>query len=376
MKDKLQNREKYTSLKSKIFLRGMGIVAVAFVIILIGYKWLWQGNGGDWVVYFLQSVFQMDWQTASSIYQRLFRDNVILIWIGATLIVFMILFRFFLSGLTNYFNEVSRGIDLLLCDNEEEIILPPEMAAIETKLNTMRRRLERRELEARMAEQRKNDLVVYLAHDIRTPLTSVIGYLSLLDELPDMPTEQRARYVHITLDKAKRLDLLINEFFEITRYNLQEITLEKETIDLYYMLVQMVDEFYPILDAHGNSAKLAADENLTVFADPVKLARVFNNILKNAIAYSYKGSEIEISAKSTEKEVVIYFCNKGKTIPEKKLESIFEKFYRLDDSRTTNTGGAGLGLAIAKEIVTLHGGTITAQSKDELTTFCVKLPIL
>ncbi len=375
MKSKTQNREKYTSLKSKIFLQGMGIMAVAFVVILIGYKWLWQGSGGDWVVYFLQNALHMDWEIANNIYGRLFRNNESLIWIGATLIVFMILFRFFLSGLTRYFDEVSRGIDLLLSDNEEEIILPPEMSAIETKLNTMRRTLERRELEARMAEQRKNDLVVYLAHDIRTPLTSVIGYLSLLDELPDMPMEQRARYVHITLDKAKRLDLLINEFFEITRYNLQEITLEKETIDLYYMLVQIVDEFYPILETHGNTAKLVADENLTIFADPVKLARVFNNILKNAIAYSYQGSEIVISAESTEKEVLIYIRNRGKTIPEKKLESIFEKFYRLDDSRTSNTGGAGLGLAIAKEIVTLHGGTITAQSKDELTTFCVSLPV-
>ncbi|MDC7291335.1 HAMP domain-containing histidine kinase [Blautia schinkii] len=375
LKSKTQNREKYTSLKSKIFLQGMGIMAVAFVVILIGYKWLWQGSGGDWVVYFLQNALHMDWEIANNIYGRLFRNNESLIWIGATLIVFMILFRFFLSGLTRYFDEVSRGIDLLLSDNEEEIILPPEMSAIETKLNTMRRTLERRELEARMAEQRKNDLVVYLAHDIRTPLTSVIGYLSLLDELPDMPMEQRARYVHITLDKAKRLDLLINEFFEITRYNLQEITLEKETIDLYYMLVQIVDEFYPILETHGNTAKLVADENLTIFADPVKLARVFNNILKNAIAYSYQGSEIVISAESTEKEVLIYIRNRGKTIPEKKLESIFEKFYRLDDSRTSNTGGAGLGLAIAKEIVTLHGGTITAQSKDELTTFCVSLPV-
>lgn len=374
LKSKAQNRQKYTSLKSKIFLQGMGIMAVAFMVILIGYKWLWQGNGGDWVVSFLQRVFRMDWLAANSVYDRLFRNNASVIWIGTTLIVFMVLFRFFLSGLTRYFDEVSRGIDLLLSDNEEEIMLPPEMSAIETKLNTMRRTLERRELEARMAEQRKNDLVVYLAHDIRTPLTSVIGYLSLLDELPDMPMEQRARYVHITLDKAKRLDLLINEFFEITRYNLQEIALEKETIDLYYMLVQMVDEFYPTLETNGNTAKLAADENLTVFADPVKLARVFNNILKNAIAYSYKGSEIVISAESTEKEVLIYIRNRGKTIPEKKLESIFEKFYRLDDSRTSNTGGAGLGLAIAKEIVTLHGGTITAQSKDELTTFCVRLP--
>lgn len=222
---------------------------------------------------------------------------------------------------------------------------------------------------------RKNDLITYLAHDLKTPLTSVIGYLSLLDEVPDMPQAQKEKYIHITLDKANRLEKLINEFFEITRYNLQQIILEKEMVDLYYMLIQMSDEFYPILASHGNTITLHAQEDLTVYADPTKLARVFNNILKNAIAYSYPNTDIQITAVKTEEEIRISVCNHGKTIPQQRLESIFEKFFRLDDARTTNTGGAGLGLAIAKEIVTLHGGTISANSEHELTTFCVTLPI-
>lgn len=189
-----------------------------------------------------------------------------------------------------------------------------------------------------------------------------------------MPVEQKAKYVNIALDKAQRLEKLINEFFEITRYNLQQIELEEETIDLYYMLVQMTDEFYPLLNAHGNTTKLRVDENMTIYGDSIKLARVFNNILKNAIAYSYRDTAIEIWTESTEDKILIYFRNEGKTIPTQKLNSIFEKFFRLDEARTTNTGGAGLGLAIAKEIITLHGGTITAKSEKELTTFCVSLP--
>ena len=177
------------------------------------------------------------------------------------------------------------------------------------------------------------------------------------------------------MDKANRLEKLINEFFEITRYNLQQIILEKEMVDLYYMLIQMSDEFYPILASHGNTITLHAQEDLTVYADPTKLATVFNNILKNAIAYSYPNTDIQITAVKTEEEIRISVCNHGKTIPQQRLESIFEKFFRLDDARTTNTGGAGLGLAIAKEIVTLHGGTISANSEHELTTFCVTLPI-
>lgn len=245
---------------------------------------------------------------------------------------------------------------------------------MENRLNTIKNKLEKQKKAAQEAEQRKNDLVVYLAHDIRTPLTSVIGYLSLLDEAPDMPMEQRAKYTHITLDKAYRLDKLINEFFEITRYNLQQIKLEKETIDLYYMLMQMTDEFYPILSKKGNTIVLHANENLTVYGDPVKLARVFNNILKNAAAYSYPNTEIVISAQETDGYVKIVFQNQGDTITPDKLAVLFEKFYRLDEARTSDTGGSGLGLSIAKEIVTLHGGTIAAQSTDNTVSFTVSLP--
>lgn len=190
-----------------------------------------------------------------------------------------------------------------------------------------------------------------------------------------MPAEQKAKYVHITLEKANRLESLINEFFEITRYNIQQIVLEKEQIDLYYMLLQMIEEFYPLLSQKGNQALLHGDEDVTVYGDPVKLARVFNNILKNAVAYSYENTKIHIYVEQEQKDsVIIKFQNQGKTIPKEKLSSIFEKFYRMDESRTSNTGGAGLGLAIAKEIVTLHGGEISAESKAEQIVFVVRLP--
>lgn len=221
---------------------------------------------------------------------------------------------------------------------------------------------------------RKNDLIVYLAHDLKTPLTSIIGYLSLLKEIPEMPIAQQSNYINITLDKALRLEKLINEFFDITRYNLSQISLEKESINLYYMLVQLTDEFYPIFQAHDNTISLHADENLILYGDSEKLARVFNNILKNAVAYSYPSTEIQVFASGNEKEIHIDFQNTGKTIPKHKLESIFEKFFRLDESRSVNTGCAGLGLAISKEIITLHGGTIWAESEQEQTSFHIILP--
>ena len=219
-------------------------------------------------------------------------------------------------------------------------------------------------------------MIVYLAHDIKTPLTSVIGYLSLLDEATDMPIEQRSKYVGITLDKAYRLEQLINEFFEITRFNLQKIILNYVNINLTFMFQQIVDEFYPVLTPQGKQVVLKVQDGLTLWGDADKLARVFNNILKNAIAYSFDNSIIEISAIKQGENVVIAFTNKGNPIPPQKLDTIFEKFYRLDISRASETGGSGLGLAIAKEIVIAHKGSISVQSDENKTVFSILLPFI
>lgn len=221
---------------------------------------------------------------------------------------------------------------------------------------------------------RKDDLVAYLAHDLKTPLTSVIGYLELLEEAPDMPPEQRAKYTGIALEKACRLEALISDFFEITRYNIHEILIEWEKIDLNYMLLQMKEEFYPVLAVNQNELILDIEGEITVTADREKLGRVLGNILKNAVAYSYPSTAINISAKQNAMETEIKISNRGKTIPEQKLNHIFEKFFRLDSARSTNSGGAGLGLAIAREIVQAHGGTIEADSEKEITTFTIRIP--
>lgn len=265
--------------------------------------------------------------------------------------------------------------DFMVKENGNIEIFPKEYAEIAAQISEIKQAMQRHEQILKEEADRKNDLITYLAHDLKTPLTSVIGYLTLLNEAWNMPTEQKIKYVNIALNKALRLEKLINEFFDIIRYNLQQIDLEKESINLCHMFVQMTDEFYPLLNAHGNQTEVCVDENLTIYGDAIKLARVFNNILKNAIYYSYPDTLIKIWAKSTDTDVLIYFCNKGKTIPARKLNSIFEKFFRMDEARSTNTGGAGLGLAIAKEIVTLHGGAITAESENEATTFCISLPL-
>jgi two-component system sensor histidine kinase VanS len=281
--------------------------------------------------------------------------------------------RFLMFNFTKYFNEISEGLDDLVSDKNQDIQLSREMSVMERKLNAIRRTLDKREQDAKEAEHRKNELVTYLAQDIKTPLTSVIGYLSLLDELPDMPDKQRGEYIRITLDKANRLEDLINELFEITRYNLQTIVLKKEQVDLYLMLAQLTDEFLPLLTAKKCEAILDAPEDLSAEVDPDKMARVFNNMIKNALEYGKDGGTIEIKAKRVNETVFITVRNEG-SIPFNKLNSIFDKFYRLDSARSSSTGGSGLGLAIAKEIVTGHGGKIYAESGGGFTTFTVELP--
>ena len=189
-----------------------------------------------------------------------------------------------------------------------------------------------------------------------------------------MPEEEREAYTHIALEKSIRLGELINEFFDITRYNLQNIELEPVEIDLTMMLEQLADELYGVLQEKKLTCEVDVEEDLMIYGDPDKLARVFDNILRNAIAYCYANTEIRIEAKIKDGDIEITFTNAGDKIPGDMLQTIFEKFYRVDGSRSTGTGGAGLGLAIAKQIVELHGGRILAKSDDNQTQFVVTLP--
>jgi two-component system, OmpR family, sensor histidine kinase VanS len=372
LKSDLMREKPYSQLIRKMFFQTMLILAAAIVLVFM-IRSIGRGFFADAIVKILMSFFQVDWYEATAFYHYYIRNNIDNIIVVTILIFFIILFRLFLTWFTRYFDQIVAGVDQLASDEKERIAMSPELSFVEDKLNQAKDELAKRAQAKQEAEQRKNDFVVYLAHDIKTPLTSVIGYLSLLDETPDMPVEQKAKYVHITLEKAYRLESLINEFFEITRYNLQAVPLKKESIDLYYMLIQMADEAYPQLSANGKHVAIHAAEDITIYGDPDKLARVFNNILKNAVSYSSSGSTIDITAEIKDNTTVIQFENAG-IIPQEKLGSIFEKFYRLDDARSSATGGAGLGLAIAKDILTLHGGTIEAQSGHSHTVFTITLP--
>ena len=325
----------------------------------------------------LYNIFPHLYDLLDNIYELVFeRAYFIFIIFGITLIIVLSLLYKLLNKIFSYVFAVSESADKLFDKNVEYINLPPEMVEVEKKLNHFKTEAIKNERLARENEQKKDELIVYLAHDIKTPLTSMIGYLSLLSEIKDMPQEQRNRYIDIALDKSYRLEYLINELFDVARFNSEKIVLEKEEINLNLMLEQIADDFYPTLKEMNKKINFTSDEKTILYADLDKLSRVFNNLIKNAVNYSKENTDIDISILNKENQATVKITNKGKQIPKEKLDKIFEKFYRLDSSRTSKTGGSGLGLAIAKEIVELHGGRIYAESDMKETTFSVILPII
>jgi two-component system sensor histidine kinase VanS len=311
-------------------------------------------------------------------------NNAAILWLGSRLdilyIMFLIIgffaiFYIYWKKPWNYLDEVVGATETVYEKSAKGITLSEPLHEVESRMNQIKLSVLNSEKSVAQAEEKKNELVMYLAHDIRTPLTTVIGYLHLLDEAPDMLPEQRKKYIGIALNKSERLDILINELFDLTRYNTKTVSIHKTNVDLSCLLSQIADEFYPALSTNGNTVNVSADDGLTVIADSEMLARVFGNLLKNAASYSDAGSEIIISAKRKNDLAVITFENTGNNISPEELEKMFDKFSRLDRARASETGGAGLGLPIAKEIVELQGGTITVQSKERTITFCILLPI-
>ena len=287
----------------------------------------------------------------------------------------MVVFVLVLRRSIGYFDMLASAIGGFMRRADAPIDLPDDLSVVRAELMEVRERALADDRAARVAEERKNDLVAYLAHDIKTPLTSVVGYLTLLDENPDLPQPVRERYARMALDKAERLDGLVDEFFEITRYNLKAMPIERESIDLGMLCSQVADELFP--DAAARNVEIAVEcpEGGQAFVDPDKMARALSNVVRNAVAYARQGSAVAVRVScEDEPRIRIEVENRGREISQAHLESIFEKFFREDGARASRKGGAGLGLAIAKEILMAHGGTIAASSEAGITVFTLEFP--
>ena len=342
-------KNNYRKLKLSILLQTVFITALTVLVGRFILEYFIDGIYNDsFANGFLRilEAFHVSEETATSLYWRWIGNNKVFFMILGFLLLFSLFFYVALSKMTRYLEQVEDGIENIISASDQPIRLITELKPIEDRLNEIKETLRSQEEEAEKLEQRKNDVLLFLAHDLKTPLTSVVAYLSMLDSHPEMPAEERAKYTQISLEKANRLGDLLKEFFESIKLNLQDIELDKVDIDLTMMLEQIADELYGVLQ----------EKMLT-------------------IAYCREKSVLLIQAAKEENQVRICFENEGDTIPEESQKRIFDKFYRADAARSSSTGGAGLGLAIAKEIVELHKGQIIAESSGGKTRFIVTLPL-
>lgn len=379
MKNRLKRLEKSKYRKLKISLLLQTVLITALTVLVGGFllEYIIDGIYNDDVseifIGFLK-FFHVKESDAIRLYWWILGNNKTFFMMIGFLALFALFFYIALSKMITYLEDVEKEIGKLVSRSTEPIHLITELEPIETKLNNIKYTLERQEREVQESEQRKNDLVVFLAHDLKTPLTSIVAYLSMLQSHPELSEAERSKYTGISLEKAIRLGKLIEEFFEITKFNAQDIVLEKTELNLSRMLEQIADEMYGVLQEKRLECQVEAAEDVIVPADPDKLVRVFDNLMRNAVAYCDRETTIHIQVSQDKDNAKIVFINEGPKIANDKLQHIFEKFFRADNSRSSETGGAGLGLAIAREIVELHGGQIQAQSDDHETRFIVSLP--
>ena len=370
---------KYTRLKLKMLLLvvlGTLIAgAVGIFLLEVVVDGVLQDPFARFFLWAATALFGQSREGAEELYQLYIRNNKQEILTLCTMALMLIAFYLAMGRFTRWLEDIRAATHRLVADEAEPVELPRELEPIQTDLNAIQRQLRAREEAARESEQRKGDLIAFLAHDLKTPLTSVVGYLTLLRDDPGLTPEQRAKYTGIALDKAKRLEELLGEFFDITRMDLDSTPEQRQPIQLSMLLEQLSDEFYPLFAEKELQCSVEIQHHLVVPGDPDKLARVFDNVLRNAVSYSAPGGRVDIHARSVGRQAEITIRNEGLEIPEGELANIFQKFYRLDAARSSRTGGAGLGLAIAKEIVESHGGTIRAESNGRLTSFVISLPL-
>ncbi len=371
-------KNEYRRFRKKILLRAFAVFVLASAVWYGVFSLAAQSVLGTMIaeaaVQMLVCAKGMTYKDAEELFKSMVADNKLCLGLLGCVVSAAALFVITANRMAAYLSNISSALDQVEHEPEEPVVLPEELLSLTGQLEELKGELLRREKEAAVSEQKKNELVAYLAHDLRTPLTSVVAYLTMLENQPDMETVERAKYTHIALEKALRLEELINEFFDITKFNLQDFVLEKQEMDLSIFLEQIADENYAMLQKKGMTCAVDAQEGLMIEGDPDKLARVFENLLRNAAAYGSENTQILIQARGGHGRTTIVFTNEGPQIPQKKLEMIFERFYRADDSRSSKTGGSGLGLAIAKQVVELHGGTITAASDRKNTRFIVTFP--
>lgn len=304
---------------------------------------------------------------------------MVLIYVLSGVVIFSFTFFTLQEKSLRYIATISSAIQNISdgdLNTTVEVTGDDEFTAMAVNLNKMAGDIRRLMDNEREAEQTKNELITNVAHDLRTPLTSVIGYLELLSGKVELTPDMQKRYIDIAYAKSKRLEKLIEDLFGFTRMNCGKLSMHVVKVDVVKLISQLLEEFYPTFADKNLSYELQSNIPAKVItADGNLLARLFDNLINNAIKYGAEGKRVLVKIQSDESVVTVAVVNYGYVIPSEELPQIFNKFYRVEQSRSTNTGGTGLGLAISKNIVDMHGGTIFVTSDLNGTVFTVKLKV-
>ena len=305
-------------------------------------------------------------------------------------IVFVEIFFKLIDFTIEYIRKLRRSIQQVTSGNygvQCEVEYDDELGSLAANINVLSKTLLAKEKESeklkekekaaldieRNAERQKNELITNVAHDLRTPLTTIVGYLELIKDDTALSKEDVHKYSGIAYEKSIRLQEMMDDLFEFTKLDNADIKLNKSMINLSGLIMQMTDEFYPSFkDCNITPIVDLPEENIYVQGDGQLLARVFDNLISNALKYCYHNTDLKIEVSGDEKYATVKVINHGDTIAPDDIPLLFNKFYRTDSSRNSKTGGTGLGLAITKNIVDLHHGDISVTSDDQITTFIVK----
>ncbi|EJS70079.1 MULTISPECIES: HAMP domain-containing sensor histidine kinase [Bacillus] len=308
---------------------------------------------------------------------RAFGDKTLFLFLISFILLSILLFFFLTKPYLKYFDEISNGIHHLAkgdFTNTVNVSSNDEFSDIAREINIASEKLKEAVERGDFAESSKDQLVVNLAHDLRTPLTSVLGYLDLILKEENLTKEQIKYYSTIAFAKSQRLESLIEELFEITRMNYGVQQLDEKSINISELLIQLGEELYPLLEKNQLEARLHVEPHLYINGDGNLLARVFENLVTNAVRYGNKGQFVDMNGYIEDGDVVVQIVNYGDSIPEEELPYLFDMFYTGDKARTVQKNSTGLGLFIAKNIVEQHNGNISAQSNEFRTIFEVRLP--
>lgn len=305
-------------------------------------------------------------------------------------IVFVEIFFKLIDFTIEYIRKLRRSIQQVTSGNygvQCEVEYDDELGSLAANINVLSKTLLAKEKESeklkekeraaldieRNAERQKNELITNVAHDLRTPLTTIVGYLELIKDDTALSKEDVHKYSGIAYEKSIRLQEMMDDLFEFTKLDNADIKLNKSMINLSGLIMQMTDEFYPSFkECNITPIVDLPEENIYVQGDGQLLARVFDNLISNALKYGYHNTDLKIEVSGDEKYATVKVINHGDTIAPDDIPLLFNKFYRTDSSRNSKTGGTGLGLAITKNIVDLHHGDISVTSDDQITTFIVK----